>query len=47
MNIIHNWFIHPLMPLADFFLLISFIRGANVIYQLHNNTKPTNWLTNV
>lgn len=41
MNIIHNILIHPLLPIADFLLLLRWDWAANKIYYLHDRTAPT------
>jgi len=44
MNIFHNLFIHPLMPIADFLLCINIVRWADKIYYLHEITTPSRWI---
>lgn len=44
MNIIHNVFMHPFMPLADLCLLFHWAKIANFIYRLHQNTMPSRYV---
>jgi ACR3 family arsenite efflux pump ArsB len=44
MNLLHNWLVHPLLPIADIFMALNCRKVSDKIYLLHELTCPTLWL---